>query len=78
MPLCAITGGPTNTFNLIRPSNAIYAASGCSYPAAFSASIFNSAIDQRLIARPIGRRATSAPSRRSPSAPPASLPGGAF
>ncbi len=47
-------GGPTDTFLVVPPGNAVDAAGGCAYPADFTASIFNSAADQRGIPRPLG------------------------
>ncbi len=50
----ANNGGPTDTFNLSGTSNAVDAAYTCLYPAAFTASIFDSTKDQRGLARPVG------------------------
>jgi CSLREA domain-containing protein len=70
-------GGPTDSFLLIPPGNAVDAAGSCSYPAGFTASIFNSALDQRGIARPLGSGCDIG-ALEAFAFSPASLPGGVF
>ncbi|HUY99282.1 MAG TPA: choice-of-anchor Q domain-containing protein, partial [Thermomicrobiaceae bacterium] len=73
----ANNGGPTDTFDLIQPSNAIDAASSCSYPAAFTASIFDATKDQRGLARPVGS-ACDIGAVEAFQFTPAALPSGTF